>query len=179
MNNLTRYEMEDIMIAHEKADLEFDVDATMATLVPNPHYEIPFLGLVIDGYEGVYQIYKRLVTLGARDRNVQAYVRVLAEATNTLIREAHVSFNTLEGKRVTGLYIVVMEFDPDTKKIVGERMYGDTTYTQLAKEVLGDDLLGVPGITRIVDSAPIIDTHDAYEMAAARGVHIDNPANML
>lgn len=177
MKQLTRYEMEDIMIAHEKAELEYDLDATMETLVPVPHYEVPFLGLMIDGYDAVREIYKRLIKLGAQDRNIQAVARVLAEAPNTLIREAHVSFDTSDGGRVTGLYIVVMEFDPESKKIVGERMYADTTYADFVREFIGDDLLATPGITRIADSAPIIDAHDAFEMAAARGIHIDNPAN--
>lgn len=176
MKELTRYEMDGLMLDHEKAELEYDLDATMATLVPNPHFEIPFLGYAIDGYDAVREMYRRMISFGSKEYNFQAYARVIAEAKNTLIREAHISFDTPEGKRVTGLYIVVMEFDPELKKIVGERMYADTTYAAFMKEVIGD-LSNVPGISRISDGAPVIDVHDAFELAASRGVTIDNPAN--
>jgi hypothetical protein len=175
MKELTPYEMEDILLAHEKAELEYDVDATMATLVANPHYEIATIGVAIDGWDTVHRMYQRLVKLGAEGRNIQARARVIAFARNTLVREAHVSFDTPEGKRVTGLYLVVLEFDPEKKKIIGERMYTDPIFGKLLTDILGEDLATLPGVSKIADSAPVINVHDAYELAAARGVTIERP----
>lgn len=175
MADLTRYEMEGLMLDHEKAELEYDLDSTMASLVPNPHFEIAFLGLAIDGYDAVRELYRRMINFGAKEWNFQAVARVIAEAKNTLIREAHISFDKPEGGRVTGQYIVVMEFDPQLKKIVGERMYADTVYADLMTGVIGDDLVDVPGITRLSDHAPVINVHDAFALAASRGVTIDHP----
>ena len=53
MVDLTKDEMDDLLLAHEKAELEYDVEATMATLVANPHFEFPTLGFAIDGWDGV------------------------------------------------------------------------------------------------------------------------------
>ncbi|WP_176594352.1 hypothetical protein [Sphingobium sp. EM0848] len=174
MKELTKQEMEAILLEHEKAELEVDIDATMATLVPNPHYEIAFLGLAIDGWEGVHQAYQRILR-PAQIRPVAAKRRVHAVARNTLIREAHVTFNTSEGERVTGLYMVVMEFDPELKKIAGERMYADPLFGKMMTEQLGEDFAKIPGVSRIRDSAPVIEEHDAYAAAAARGVTITPP----
>jgi hypothetical protein len=177
MADLTRKEMEDILLAHEIAELEYDVPATMATLVPNPHYEIATFGLQVDGWDSINATYDRLIMGGARDRNVQAVARVIAEARNTLIREAHVSFDMPDGERVTGLYLVVMEFDPEQKKIVGERMYTDPVFGAFLAETLGEDFSTLPGVTPLKGSMPIISEHDAFEAAAARGIHINNPHN--
>ncbi|MBN8847127.1 MULTISPECIES: hypothetical protein [unclassified Sphingomonas] len=175
MKDLTRKEMEDLLLEHEIAELEYDLDRTMATLVSNPHFELPTLGLAIDGWEGVKAMYSHFLMKGGRERNMQAVARIIAEARNTLMREAWVSYDNLEGKRVTGVYMVVVEFDPELKKIVGERMYADTIYTDLLKELFGENIGSLPGSSPISDSTPIIDVHDAFEAAAARGIAINNP----
>ncbi|WP_176593499.1 hypothetical protein [Sphingobium sp. EM0848] len=56
-------------------------------------------------------------------------------------------------------------------------MYGDLPYGQQIARLIGADLADYPGVTKIFDKAPILTRHDAFEAAAARGVHIDNPAN--
>lgn len=175
MSKLSYKEKYDILLSHEIAELEYNLDATMATLVPHPHFEIPFLGVAIKGWDAVYEMYKRMLFRGGRDRNIQAVARVIADADNVLIREAFVSFDTLDGKRKTGLYIVVISFDPVLKKITGERMYGDTVYAELMQEILGADLDTIPGIVNLTDTAPIINEHDAFAAAEERGLKINNP----
>jgi hypothetical protein len=175
MTDLTRAEMEEILLEHEIAELEYDVDRTMATLVSNPHYEAPALGVQVDGWDTVNRMYDRLISDAAKGRNVHAVARVIAEAKNTLIREAYVSFDTADGDRTTGLYLVVMEFDPVLKKIVGERMYMDTIFAGFMGEILGPDFTTMPGVSKLEGSMPIINEHDAFEAAAARGITINNP----
>lgn len=175
MKELTREEMDAILLAHEIAELEYNVDATMATLVPNPHYEIATLGVAVDGWDAIRRTYQRLIHQAGKERNAQAVARVIGTAKNTLMREAHVSFDDDAGKRVTGLYMVVMEFDPELKKIRGERMYTDTVFGAFLAAVLGEDFPSLPGVSRISEHVPIINKHDAFEAAAARGISIDHP----
>lgn len=172
MSELTKKEMEAILLEHEKAELEFDLDATMATLVPNPHYELAFLGLAIDGWDGVREAYRRLLRPNPGNANIAAKRRFHAVAANTLVRDAHVTITNPNGERVTGLYLVVMEFDPESKKIRGERMFTDTVFGEFMVGQLGKDLASIPGVTRITDSAPLLEEHDAYAVAAARGITI-------
>ncbi|MEZ0364857.1 hypothetical protein ACAG26_14295 [Mycobacterium sp. pUA109] len=172
MAEMTKKEMEEILLAHEKGELEEDLDATMATLVDNPHYELPTLGYAFDGYDAVREAYSRIMP-GTRNRNVAAKMRVHAIDSNTLVREAHVSFNASSGERVNGNYIVVMSFDPEQRLISGERMYMDTNFAQMMSENLGPDFADVPGVTKLSDVAPTIDRHDAYEVAARRGITIN------
>lgn len=173
MTELSKQQMEEILLTHEIAELEMNVEATMATLVPNPHYELAALGLAIDGTDAVRETYRRI--LPNQNRDVAAEKRVHAVAANTLLREAFMSFNTLEGTRVTGLYLVVMAFDPDLKLISGERMYMDPNFAQMMSEQLGPDFAELPGVSRIGDTAPNIEKHDAYRYAAARGLSITPP----
>ncbi|WP_219013937.1 MULTISPECIES: hypothetical protein [unclassified Streptomyces] len=171
---LTKKEMEAILLAHEVAELEQDVDATMATLAPNPHYELAGLGWAVDGTAAVRATYERILSY-VTSRNVAAERRVHAVAKNHLIREAHVTFDNRKGERVTGLYMVVMEFDPELKLIAGERMYMDPVFAEMMAEHLGDDFGDLPGVSKIGDSAPLIEKHDAYRVAASRGITINAP----
>ncbi|MCW0200089.1 hypothetical protein [Sphingopyxis sp.] len=175
MTNLTRQEMEELLLEHEVAELEYNVDRTMATLTPNPHFELCFMGLAVDGWDAVREMYTRMLIKGGEERNLQADARVVMIENNHIVREAVISFNDDNGKRVTGLYSVVVEFDPETKKIKGERMYGDLTYGRFMSRIVGEDITNVPGVTRISESLPVIDVHDAFAAAAARGIEINNP----
>lgn len=172
---LDRNQMQEILIAHEKAELEGDLEATLATLTPTPRYELATLGWAIDGMDAVRETYQRILP-GAEKWNIAAEARGYTWSENTMVREAHVSFDTLEGERVTGLYMVVMTFDPELKKISGERMYMDPHFANMMATDLGDDFGSVPGVSRISETAPVIETHDAIADAAARGISIKRPA---
>lgn len=174
MNELTKQEMEEILLEHEIAELEQDLDRTMATLTPEPHYELASLGWAIDGTEPVRETYKRIMPY-VTVRDVAAEKRVHAVAANTLVREAYVSFTTSQGERVTGLYMVVMSFDPDLRLISGERMYMDPVFAGMMAEQLGGDFSALPGVSPIGDSAPIIAKHDAFAVAESRGKAINQP----
>ena len=174
MKNLTIREMDEILLAHEIAELEGDIEATMETVAPNPHYEFPSHGLAADGREAVRQHYLRSLPRAVVNKsNVAAEKRLNnLYGTNALVREAWVSFTKPNGERVTGLYLVVMEFDPELKKITGERLYCDQVFADMLAADLGPDYVSVPGVSRISDTAPIIDRHDAYAWAESEGIAI-------
>lgn len=175
MTELTKQEMEELLLEHEIAELEEDVERTMATLCDDPRYEFPVLGLAVQGTDAVRETYRRIMQ-NVIDRNVAAEMRTHAVSTNTLVREAVVSFNLSEGKRVTGTYNVVLTFDPDQRKIVGERMYMDQNFAAYMSQQLGPDFKDVPGVTSLYDVLPNIEVHDAFEVAARRGRTINRPA---
>lgn len=161
MQELTKSEMEPILFAHGMAEMKFDVEETMQTVVPEPHYEIATLGLAIDGWDAVVEMYRRLLG-GNRTRDFQVKVRVDTVGTNTLIQEAYVSFKNPKGERVAGIYVSVVEFDPVQKKIIGERIYGDAVWGQLWTENLGEDFADVPGVSRLHDSIPAIGAEEGF-----------------
>ncbi|MBO0852919.1 MAG: hypothetical protein J2P18_04050 [Nocardia sp.] len=147
---LTLAEMEALLAAHEKAEFDLDLDATLATLVDNPMYEFPSLGWHIEGRDAVRETYNRMLH-GSDERNIWADKRVHAISDNSLSREAYVYLDGPDG-RVTGQYFVVMEFEGD--KIAGERMYMDTTFAALMAQILGPDFGSVPGVSRLADMTP-------------------------
>ncbi|MEV6060950.1 hypothetical protein ACIGO9_19100 [Nocardia asteroides] len=150
MTEFTLEQMEELLAVHETAEFNLDIDATMATLVENPVYELPALGWHIEGQEAVRETYKRLLH-GGDVRNIWADKRVHATSATSLTREAYVYFDTEEG-RVTGQYFVAMDFDGD--KIAGERMYMDTTFAKAMTEILGPDFGDIPGVSRLADKEP-------------------------
>lgn len=164
MTELTRSEMEPILFAHGMAEMKFDVEETMQTVVANPHYEVAFLGIAIDGWDAVVEMYRRLLA-GNRTRDFQIKVRVDTVGKNTLMQEAYVSFLTLAGERVTGVYLSVIEFDPVEKKIIGERIYGDAVWGRLWQENLGADFIDVPGVSSLYDIMPSIGAQDSFGAA--------------
>ena len=172
MKKLSIEEMDAILLAHEIAELEGDVEKTMETVAPNPHYEFPSHGLAADGRDAVRAHYNRALPKPAdqEKRFVAAERRIdNLYGTNALVREAWVSFTKDDGERVTGLYLVVMEFDPELKKITSERLYCDTTFAEMLSEDVDEEYARVPGVSPIVKSAPIINRHDAYEWAESTG----------
>lgn len=180
---LTKEEMLDIFLDHAIAELEGDVDAVMATLSPNPHFELPTMGLVLDGRDAVRRFYELTLTTPQRDgraigsssgggaAGIAARKRHYAVARNTLCREAIASF-TVGGKRISGCYNITVSFDPDLRKISGERQYFDTVLAEVFAQAVGDDFASYPGVQKLSDWLPNIETHDAYEDAAARGTPI-------
>lgn len=149
-NKLTLAEMEELLAAHEMAEFNINLDATVATLVENPVYELPSLGWRIEGQEAVRETYKRLLH-GGDVHNLWADKRVHATSATSLAREAYVYIDTPEG-RVTGQYFVAMDFAGDT--IAGERMYMDAAFVKAANDILGPDFGDIPGVTRLEDAVP-------------------------
>lgn len=150
MAQFTLQQMEELLALHEKAEFDMDLDATMDTLVDNPVYELPALGWRIEGRPAVYETYKRLLP-GGDERNLWADKRVHAVSEFELCREAYVYFDTDEGRK-TGLYVAIIAFEGD--KILGERMYMDSTYAKAMAEILGDDFGDIPGVYRLADVVP-------------------------
>ncbi|NKY42577.1 hypothetical protein [Nocardia cerradoensis] len=149
-NKLSLAQMEELLAIHEMAEFNVDLDATMATLVDNPVYELPALGWRIEGQEAVRETYRRLLH-GGDVYNLWADKRVHATSPTSLAREAYVYIDTPDG-RVTGQYFVAMDFAGD--KIAGERMYMDTTFAKAMTDILGPDFGDIPGVSRLADTVP-------------------------
>ena len=150
MAEFTLAQMEELLALHEKAEFDNDLDATMATLVENPVYELPSMGLRIEGRDAVLETYKRMIP-AAEKRNVWADKRVHAVSATELCREAYVYFDTDEGRK-TGQYFALIAFEGD--KILGERMYMCDTYTKEMTKMLGEDFADIPGVLRLQDTSP-------------------------
>lgn len=151
MATFTLPQMEELLAAHEMAEFNMDLDAVMATLVANPVFEMPAIGLRFEGQEAVRAMYERFLEAGDR-MNIWADKRVHAVSEHELVREAYVYFDTAEG-RVTGQYCVVMTFEGD--RILGERFYMDDSFTKAMGAALDDpELLALPGVHRLAYVVP-------------------------
>ncbi len=140
-------EMEQAFFDHEEYELAYDLEGTMTTLVDVPQYELPTLGWRIEGKAAATELYKRML-VGAEKRAMWAEKRFAhAIAPNTLVREAHVWFNTDDGDRGIGQYVVVIAFE--NGKISGERLYFDKDYAEIMAAEIGADFGDFPGVSRL------------------------------
>lgn len=162
MADLTLKEMEEILYAHDMAELTLDLDKTMDTVIANPHYEMVSFGLAVDGADAVREMYSRTLHKMV-DSNIAARKRVHAIARNSLTRDAWVSFDTPGGQRVTGIYVNTLSFDPDQKLIAGENTSADPLFHKWLSDALGPDFEELPGVSSLSSSAPIITEHDSYD----------------
>lgn len=173
---MTPDEMRALLLEHEIAELEQDVERTMATLCDEPRYELPAFGLAIVGTDAVRATYERLLG-DVVDVKIAAKARVLAVYENALVREAVISFDKPDGSRVSGTYNVVLSFDPESKKIQGERMYMDTNFAEYMRNLLGigNGFEDTPGVLPLSEVLPNIERHDAFDDAATKGLTINHP----
>ena len=147
---MTFDEMENAFFKHEEFELAYDLEGTMTTLIDVPRYELPVLGLRIEGKKAATELYTRML-VGGEKRAMWAEKRFShATAPNVLVREAYVWFNTNDGERGKGQYIVVIAFEDG--KIAGERMYFDEAYAKVMAEEIGDDFIDFPGVSRLEES---------------------------
>jgi hypothetical protein len=166
---LTLQQMEELLAIHEMAEFNLDIDGTMATLVDHPVYELPALNWHIEGWDAVRETYRRLLH-GGDVRNIWAEKRTHAITDSSLCREAYVYVDNDAGERVTGRYMVAMDFEGD--KIAGERMYMDATFASAMAAILGPDFGNVPGVYRLdLRSPPPVPRLDRAAVHAADPNH--------
>jgi hypothetical protein len=146
MNALSLEQMEELYNAHAAVEFVGDLEGTMATVVADPHYEWPTLGWRIDGQDAVREMYRRILP-AAKERNMTGETRLQAFATDALVAELYVSFDSAAGERLTSQSMVVMMFDGGL--IGGERTYTDASFGRVIRGYLGDDFGEVPGVSRI------------------------------
>lgn len=141
---LTWDEAEAVLKAHEKAEMDVDYDATIATIVDDPVYELPTLGYMLEGAEAVHEFYRRTLPYFAKfDVYADVRVHALSKDGTVLAREAY-PYITVDGEKVQCNYstIVVLEGD----KIKSERLYVDPVFGSYFAESLGEDFEQVPGV---------------------------------
>lgn len=147
MSTLTLEEVEAILRGHEKAEMDVDYDATIATLVDHPIYELPTVGYKLDGPEAVHEFYRRtLPFFAALDVYADKRVHALDDTGTVLCREAW-PYVTIDGEKVQCNYSTVVVVEDG--KIKSERLYVDPLFGSLFVEALGEDFDQIPGVERL------------------------------
>lgn len=146
---MTFEEMEQAFFDHEAFELVYDLAGTMTTLVDVPKYELPALGLRIEGKEAATELYRRMLVVAERTAQWAEKRAGHGSMPNHLVREAYIWYNTDDGGRARGTYCVVISFEDG--KISGERLYFDNEYAALMGAGLGEDFIDFPGVSRLTE----------------------------
>lgn len=146
MKLMTLAEAEAVLAHHEAVELAVDIPGTLATLVDEPHYELPSIGYELRGMEAVKAWYERTLGYWA-EREITAVKRVHAFSpeSRSICREAHVRI-TIDGQVVHCNYSAVITISEDGK-ISNERLYTDPYFASMHLPALGEDFADVPGVT--------------------------------
>lgn len=143
--NLSWEEAMAVLKAHEKAELDVDYEATIATLADNPVYELPTLGLKFEGAEAVHEFYRRTLPYFAKlDVYADMRVHALSEDGHTVAREAY-PYVVVDGKKVQCNYSALIVVEDG--KIKSERLYVDPVFGAYFADSLGEDFEKLPGVT--------------------------------
>lgn len=132
-----------VLQAHGEAEVAHDVEETMTTVCADPHYELPSLGWRVDGREAVTEMYRRSLHPDAGEI-LGFEARLTAVSPDALVNEIIARHETKHGL-VICQSCVVIAFEGDM--ILGERIYMDTNFADLYREVLGEDFGDVPGVS--------------------------------
>jgi hypothetical protein len=159
MSQPTLEEMKALLLEHEWAERNGDLDGTMATLVAHPVFEVHPQGLRIEGYEAVREMYGRLLP-GSNDplsEGTAQTERVLqssitASGNSVLCTEVQHEMHRLDGTTACVRMLVNVYFQDG--KLLGERLFSDNDMAELINSALGPDFFNLPGVTTIVDDYP-------------------------
>lgn len=140
-------QLETYLDAHAQAEFALDIDATMATVIENPFYELHPMGYRIEGAEAVAEMYRRM--LPSYMANVRrADLRTKLFGDNSITCEYRFAIRQPDGGWLTAYRMGIVEFAEDGR-VLSERDYISTAMADLMTNALGEDFIAVPGVSRI------------------------------
>ena len=131
------------LFKHGLMELEQDLDGTMATVAPEPHYELMSVGWRLEGREAVREMYRRMY---AGPQPLSADQRIVGAAPNSMTIEVAVQFDCFESDIVSH-DLTILTFEDGLVK--SERFYTDPNFTEAMRLALGEDFGDVPGVSRL------------------------------
>jgi hypothetical protein len=159
MSQPTLEEMKALLLEHEWAERNGDLDGTMATLVAHPVFELHPQGIRVEGYEAVRAMYGKFLP-GFKDQfaeSKETTERVLksnitAVGNSVLCTEGQDKMHRADGTPTRMRMLVNVYFQDG--KLLGERLFSDNDMAELINSALGPDFFNLPGVTTIVDDYP-------------------------
>jgi hypothetical protein len=144
---LTPQAMLDAFELHSEFEMACDLSRTMDTVAADPVYELWPRGYQIHGRSAVEELYRRLM------QGFVSRIRDGARLTQTFGEQAAVFEDDVVlagpgGEPVTVRISSVVAFDGEGR-IQSERLYADDRLAAILDAALGDDILDVPGVTRV------------------------------
>lgn len=131
------------LFKHGLMELEQDLDGTMDTVAPEPHYELMCLGWRLEGRVAVREMYRRMY---AGPQPLSADQRIVGASPNSMTIEVAVQFDCHE-PGVISHDLTVLTFEDGLVK--SERFYTDPNFTDAMRRAYGEDFGDVPGVSRL------------------------------
>jgi len=142
---------------HQDAEVAQNYAGIMATLVPEPQYEIFPLGLRVVGYSAVLEMYKRLLpaifpyvvesdamTFGTSGSGSGGVSGIWVGDSGVVIRESAIVKPPGKG-RIPISEVAI--FYVKGELLLGETFYCDAPLARLFEEALGAEFLSLDGVT--------------------------------
>lgn len=143
----------DMVNAHVRAEVDGDMDAVLATLCPEPHYECHPLGMTMTDISTIAEFYRRCGSMFAKikivgesgtfgDGNAGKYF-----GTNGIVTWDHGTLTGSDGGEIVIKCLALFELDAASGLLKGEKMFFNDGAAGLFTELLGDDFRALPGVS--------------------------------
>jgi ketosteroid isomerase-like protein len=138
-------EMEELIYEHMRAEQARDLDRVMATLCPDPVFEIHPLGIRIEGWDAVAEKYRRTMS-GIWADVLEDTVVGIWRSNDSVVMQDVARCTLSNGKEGTLHALTIFDFQGDRLK--GERVYLGALALEMMKRALGSDFNSVQGVTQ-------------------------------
>jgi len=138
---------------HVQAEIAGDVDAVMATICTEPHYEVHPIGFIMKSSEAVRAFYRRALPMFTEIKpdsdsatwesgNAGKFVG----ARGVVVRDVGIMIRN--GHRTPIKALAMFIPDPASGLLKGEHIYTNSATAKVFSEKLGADFIHLPGVTQ-------------------------------
>jgi hypothetical protein len=138
--------IEQRLATHLGAEVELDVDATVASMAAEPWWENVALGFRASGRDAVRELYTRVIAdFIPRLENFEEITTSFGD-TQAVVEHLF-TMRMPDGQVRTGRHLAIAVFDDG--EMVGERVYCDAVVAELFRYAMREDWFDVPGVTAL------------------------------
>lgn len=143
----------DLVNRHVRAEVTQDLDGVMATVCPNPRFEIHPLGYVLTSRGAVEQFYSRMISMFQRLKPVGTSASFTDGATGKFIGDLgvithdDVIFRTETGEEKSVKSMALFLLDEPSGLLKGEHIFLNGAAAEAFRAALGDDFARIDGVS--------------------------------
>jgi hypothetical protein len=142
----------DLVNRHVKAEVEQDLAGVLATVCPEPYFEIHPLGYALTTHEAVEQFYRRMISMFRDLKPVGTSATFAGGATGKFIGDLgivtrdNVLFRTESGVEKAVKSMAHFQLDESSGLLKGEEIFLNAAAADAFRRALGEDFKNLPGV---------------------------------
>ena len=144
---LTNEQMLALSKRHVEQEMKGSVEGTMATVCPDPYYELYPMGFRIVGRAAVTEMYRRMLVAPIGLQPIQWATRKFSVGPEGIFSEDEAQIRDTDGTVRRVAAVSVYSFEGELLK--GERVYLNDAGAAMTQKALGPDFTKISGVDKI------------------------------